>query len=242
MNLKAMRNRISIELGNIENKKYFSPVEYGMWKTIVPMIVEYSMGKVIDVGCGEAGYRDCSPYYVGFDKRPYPIPDVYGGDILYPEETLPKEIFHKKAQTVLLIDVLEHLENPQLAVDNLDYLFDDKAMVNVVIVSVPFLNRIHDAPNDYYRFTGWGIRHLFNKYVQYEMENRGGLFCFLYQQPSVLIMTLLYFTPLRKLAFFINKWMIKLCWRLDELFNTDKYYPLGITAVMVRKTGTPRKF
>lgn len=74
---------------------------------------------------------------------------------------------------VTCIEVLEHVKDPQLAVKELYRILKPGG---VVVGSTPFLLGIHDEPNDYFRFTGYGIRTLFADFQVLHLRERNGYF------------------------------------------------------------------
>lgn len=72
---------------------------------------------------------------------------------------------------ICCFEVLEHIKSPEEAVNNLFKLSD----VNTkILISVPFNFPIHDEPNDYFRFTKYGIKHLFKEFSTIEIIERDG--------------------------------------------------------------------
>tara|TARA_B100001029_G_C14987453_1_gene409881 strand:- start:182 stop:856 length:675 start_codon:yes stop_codon:yes gene_type:complete len=72
---------------------------------------------------------------------------------------------------ICCFEVLEHIKSPEEAVNNLFKLSDAKTKI---LVSVPFNFPIHDEPNDYFRFTKYGIKHLFKEFSTIEIIERDG--------------------------------------------------------------------
>ena len=121
------------------------------------VVRRHARGLVLDIGCSNKAVAQClTPEcrYVGLD---YPDtarhwyhtrPDVFGD-----AQRLP--FADGTIDTVLLLDVLEHLP------------FPDKALASIVrvlrggghlILQVPFIYPIHDAPLDFRRWTLFGLR------------------------------------------------------------------------------------
>jgi len=64
---------------------------------------------------------------------------------------LIKKLAHKKKyNNIIIFNVLEHLSEVNIALENLNLLLDSKGKI---LGSTPFLYRVHGAPNDYNRFT-----------------------------------------------------------------------------------------
>ena len=108
-----------------------------------------------------------------------------------------------------------------------------------VIVSVPHLSRLHEEPYDFYRFTRYGLRYLFEQhgFEVLEIQKKGGLFSFLGHQVSTLWLGLVWPIPgLRQFAWFLNKWLITWpCYGLDRITDRSGLFALGYVGI-ARKT------
>jgi len=116
-------------------------------------------GTVVDVGCGEqAPRRQIAPggRYIGLDYHRtatewyHTRPDVYGD-----AQCLP--LVAGSAHCVLLLDVLEHLPDPDRCIAEVHRVLCSRGRL---IVEVPFLYPIHDAPLDFHRWTPHGLARL----------------------------------------------------------------------------------
>ena len=56
---------------------------------------------------------------------------------------------------ICIFETLEHCENPIKAVENIHNTLNKG---NICLASVPFNFHIHDEPNDFYRFTKFGLQ------------------------------------------------------------------------------------
>ncbi len=82
--------------------------------------------------------------------------------------------FHKtQYSTIVLSEVLEHCYNPQSALDNIYRLLLPGGKL---ILSVPFIFPIHEVPNDYYRFTRYGLSHLLRNFSNVNIHERSSYF------------------------------------------------------------------
>lgn len=112
---------------------------------------------VIDVGAGRAPYKnliDCDEY-IGVDVEDRGgVHEVIIADL---NHSLP--IADAKADLVLCTEVLEHVKNPDTAVRELYRIIKKGGML---VFTTPLVWPIHEAPHDYYRYTNFGLGHLFN--------------------------------------------------------------------------------
>jgi SAM-dependent methyltransferase len=129
-------------------------------KNIENCIKENVVGTIVlDIGCATKWPVKLLPssyYYIGIDflntaEKWYKTqPDVYGD-----AQKLP--IASNSIDSVLLLDVLEHLQNPDQA---LNEIFRVLKTNGVLILQVPFLYPIHDAPCDYRRWSKFGLHEM----------------------------------------------------------------------------------
>ena len=113
-------------------------------------------GKVLDIGCGRQPLRaflnaDCE--YLGLDYPetgdPYETRPAVHGDaqrLPFPDGTF---------DTVVCLEVLEHVPNPDAALQEASRVLKPEGHL---LLSTPFLYPIHDAPNDYRRWTWLGLK------------------------------------------------------------------------------------
>ncbi len=106
-----------------------------------------------------------------------------------------------------------------------------------LILTVPFLGRLHEEPFDYYRYTRYGLRHLLEKggFEVVEIVPTGSIFSFLGHQAATLIVCGTYRIPiLGHLVFWANAVICVLpCHWLDRLPGLAAKAPLGYVAVAV---------
>ena len=117
-------------------------------------------GRVLDIGCSEqklSKYISETCDYVGLD---YPgtaddlyetTPNVYGDaqNLAFADNSF---------DTISFLEVIEHLPDPQAAVQECYRVLKSSGKL---IISMPFLYPIHDAPFDFQRLTIHGLRQLF---------------------------------------------------------------------------------
>lgn len=122
-------------------------------------VKEMVSGKLLDVGCGNKPYASIFEtrvqQYIGLEKGRgrYERTDVWG-DVL----ALP--IRDQTCDTVLCNQVLEHVPQPQLAIDEMARVLRPGGYL---ILTAPHIWGLHEVPHDYFRFTPYGLRHLAEK-------------------------------------------------------------------------------
>lgn len=117
--------------------------------------------KTLEVGSfGRASYTKYFPNRIGVDIKP-----GKGTDVVASVYELPFK--DEEFDIVLCCSVLEHLEDPRKAIAEMMRVLKPKGRI---IVSVPFLFPLHDAPGDYWRFTKYGLRSLFSQWTIVRLE------------------------------------------------------------------------
>jgi SAM-dependent methyltransferase len=113
-------------------------------------------GLVLDVGCADSLPREHLPTeatYIGLDYYSTAT-DWYGTrpDIFGDAQSLP--IHDASVDHVLLLDVLEHIPEPDHCLSELQRVLKPGGSLTV---QVPFLYPVHDAPLDFHRWTRFGL-------------------------------------------------------------------------------------
>jgi ubiquinone/menaquinone biosynthesis C-methylase UbiE len=118
----------------------------------------HARGRLLDVGCGEKPYaplfRDLVDEHVGVD-HPESIHPLGAVDVLATAYDIPLE--DASFDTVLMTEVLEHLEEPGRAIAEARRLLRPGGKL---ILSTPFMWPLHEEPRDYFRYSPHGLRHL----------------------------------------------------------------------------------
>lgn len=117
---------------------------------------QHASGRLLDLGCGKA------PLYGAYASLVDDVVCVDWPKSLHGSSYLdlacdiskPLPFFDSSFDTIVLSSVLEHVPTP-------DRLWEEMARVlapgGVIIMNSPFLYAIHEAPNDYYRFTEYAL-------------------------------------------------------------------------------------
>lgn len=121
------------------------------WKKQCNEFVEARVkGKILDVGCGLSSYPNATTIDLLDKFNPDIVADI--------NEKIP--IPDNSFDTVIMNNVLEHLHNPQRAINECKRVLKPNG---VLLVTVPFLIGIHEAPIDYQRYTVFMLERLFGK-------------------------------------------------------------------------------
>jgi SAM-dependent methyltransferase len=132
---------------------------HAMIPSYVRVIAEHARGRLLDCGCGNV------PYYGLYRAQVDEVICVdwastnHGRVHLDFEVDLNEPLPFPPAEfdTVLLADVLEHIAVPDRLVRELGRILRPNGKL---IVMVPFLYNLHEAPHDYYRYTRHGLETL----------------------------------------------------------------------------------
>lgn len=113
-------------------------------------------GIVVDIGCADrraSRYLPAGCTYVGIDY-PDTAAGLYGTrpDVFADARRLPFE--DKSVDGVILKDVLEHVEGPWGALQECARV---TRAGGTLVLWMPFMYPVHDAPHDYQRFTAHGL-------------------------------------------------------------------------------------
>jgi SAM-dependent methyltransferase len=132
-------------------------------------------GMLLDIGCGDKPYAYLFPQiarYVGIDLPP-PAgvsrhADVWASGLHLPFAT-------QSFQTVLCAQVLEHVPRPEWLLAEAFRVLKDEGRI---ILTAPQTWGLHEEPQDYYRFTRYGLQYLLEScgFVVESIQARGGAF------------------------------------------------------------------
>jgi SAM-dependent methyltransferase len=135
---------------------------YYILESLKQCLPQLRPGRILDVGCGikpyESLFKNIASEYIGID-HPTTISGSYGdatrADIYSEADELPFEtgVF----DTVLCTQVLEHLPRPWIKIDEMARVLK---LDGTLLISVPFAWQLHEKPNDYFRYTEYGLASL----------------------------------------------------------------------------------
>lgn len=133
----------------------------------------FASGTLLDIGCGRRQYEPlfapAVTRYIGLDWPMSPAhasPDLVGDALRlpFPDAT---------ADTVLSTELMEHLPDPRAFLSEVARVLRPGG---AFILSVPFLEPLHEEPRDFYRFTPYSLRLLLAEhgFEVRELWARGG--------------------------------------------------------------------
>jgi ubiquinone/menaquinone biosynthesis C-methylase UbiE len=122
---------------------------------------QYLRGRLIDIGCGTKPYgkklASLVSEHVGVDhagtQHDSSKVDLFGTAYSIPVEDCSFD-------SAICTAVLEHLEEPELALRECHRVLKPGG---VAIYAAPFIWHLHEEPRDFYRYSTYGLRYLFNK-------------------------------------------------------------------------------
>lgn len=189
----------------------------------------HAKGRLADLGCGNV------PFYHVYKELVTENICVDWPGSLHKNEYLdlecdlnkPLPLEDNSFDTLVISEVLEHIANPELIWQEMTRILKPGGKL---ILSVPFMYKIHEAPHDYYRYTEFALKNFAQKndLKLLELKAFGGL-------PEVLTdiyaKNLLKLPLIGRMASAFSQW---LCWRFVKTVygrkvssRTASAYPLG---------------
>lgn len=161
---------------NHRNRRPYNWLVYDIGDRFLEKNAKRFKGILYDLGAGESPYRD---FFLRHADR-YVSVDWAGSyhktnaDILA-DLNLPLPIDDAVADSVVSLSVLEHLCEPQVM---LNEAFRILKPGGEIVLQVPWQWWIHEAPYDYFRYTPYGLKYLFQKagFEDIQVEPQSGFF------------------------------------------------------------------
>lgn len=120
--------------------------------------------KVLDIGSGGSSYGKYFPNRLTIDIDPERKPEVVGDAHELPFEDASFSL-------VLCTEVLEHLVDPPKAISEMRRVLKPGGKL---ILTTRFMYPLHDIPHDYFRYTRYGLEHLFREWRDVTIQGEVG--------------------------------------------------------------------
>lgn len=124
---------------------------------------KYISGICLDIGSGNSPYKKYLNVdeYISVDNKETQATSYQKNQNEVNADAKDLPFSDKYADSVLLNQVLEHVDDYDAVLSEIHRVLKDDGKF---ILSVPFIYHIHGEPNDYFRFSEYGIQHILQKH------------------------------------------------------------------------------
>jgi len=227
----SILNKAGIDSSSIAQ---MDSLRYSIFSKTKKLCSQYLSGVVLEIGAGGNYLKeDFKAIYdewisLDYDLRSDSI-DIRGDGQLLP---FKNEMF----DTIISIDVLEHVPNPEKFVSE---MFRVIKPGGTVILSTPFFFYLHEEPYDFFRFSKYGLRTIFerNEFIVVDVIPTAGVISIIGLLISIFITRIFKFsTGLLKIFLKINRYVqIKLFLPLDNKLDKNKKFAQGHFIIAKRR-------
>lgn len=156
----------------------------------IDLIEKYGDGDLLDVGCGTMSYKKyIEPLVEKYTGLDYPLtsknyPSSLRPDIYANAKNIPSK--DDSYDCVIMLQVLEHIDEPLVALKEAHRVLKKK---KYFVLSVPFMYPVHDAPNDYFRYTEYSLKKMAKAvgFKVIKIERYGNFLEFIFQSIIVFL-------------------------------------------------------
>ena len=158
------------------NRKFHNWLSYKNMDKLLTDCSKYFKGRLVDLGCGEAPYKafflQYADEYVGVDWA-NTLHDSKAEVISNLNEGI--ELDDEYADSIVSLSVMEHLCEPQIFLNESHRILRREG---TMILQVPWQWWVHEAPYDYFRYTPYGLKYMFEKagFVDVKVTASSGFF------------------------------------------------------------------
>jgi SAM-dependent methyltransferase len=222
--LRAQRMELDTWLTEKGVAHTFSLPVYQLHRHTLPLVERYAATPCLDAGSGRSPWKPLLTAR-GVEVTSLDVEDRAGEvDLIADLQDMPA-VADASIRTVLCTQVLEHLPRPWDALAEIRRVLVPGGHL---ILSVPHLSVIHEAPHDYYRYTRYGLQALCERsgLEVVRIVESGGLLSFLSHAVSMaLFCTLAAMPGLRWITWKSNLVLIHGLGLVDRLFGMARIYP-----------------
>lgn len=227
--IKKLNKKVSASFIDTERYWQKSPSNMLLRDATNAALKKYAKGrKVLDAGAGRLAYRSMIKQYA----KSYTSSDFQKTheelDVVTDIENMSFE--RDSFDIVFCSQVLEHVPHPWIAFSEIYRILKADG---IVIITVPMLGYIHNAPYDFYRYTNYGLENLAKDagFKIIELRTLGGIFSFFGYIRSTLLMPLYCIPLIGLMVFYFNKLLSVLDITLDSLISNEKVFTLNYLLV-----------
>jgi SAM-dependent methyltransferase len=233
--IKKNASKFSDELAGTNLFWFKSPSGILLFKGTNQLLKKIAKGKVLDIGAGRLAYKKmllqyCDEYKsVDFRKTNDKL------DYVADAQDMKKVIKDNQFDTVFCSQVLEHVPEPQKAINEMYRVLKKGGHA---ILSVPFLGYLHNEPHDFFRYTKHSLKFMGEKagFEVLRIQESGGMFSFTgYIWSTLFVGFFSGFPIINKIIFYLN---IPICYFwifLDKLTKNSKIMPLNYLVILKKK-------
>lgn len=210
-------------------------------KALDEKIQKYAKGKLLDIGCGDKPYVEMvKPYvteYTGIDHQDtlHNKSDIDRFGTAYDIPATDGEF-----DSAICTAVLEHLEEPDKAIKEANRVLKEGGFA---IYTVPLFWHLHEEPRDFYRYTKYGLRYLFekNRFEIVELKPLSG-FCVTFGQELVYYLYRFRkwgkLDPLWWIIPFIGMFIQGICYLLNKIDHSEEFTWMYLVVVRKKLKGS----
>ena len=191
-------------------------------KTLFGDVIEFGANDIIDKNFSNLKKNECNITYSNIKTKNKDFIKI---------DLQKKFKIKKKYDFVIIFNVLEHLPDPELALNNINNLLKDGGCI---IGSTPFLFRVHGAPKDFLRFTKDYLRLIIkkNRFKNIKINELGtGPFL----SSTSILRSYLKYIPIFFQIFILFSLLIDKFLKIVVQTNPSKIYPIGYYFEAIKK-------
>lgn len=183
---------------NHKNRLSYNWLLYDQADKYLQEYTPHYKGVLLDMGCADAPYKDFflkyADKYIGIDWTN----SLHETTVDIISDLNNKiELEDEYADTIIALNVLEHLNEPQVFINECYRLLKPGSSI---VLHIPFQWWIHEAPHDYFRYTPYGLKYLLEKagFQNIHVQPTSGFFTMLFLKINYFSLRLTKGSPLKK--------------------------------------------
>lgn len=188
--------------------------------------------RVLDAGAGMLAFK---PLFAGFTYAAFDKAPAQGLDFTADAAAIPRS--DGAFEAVICSAVLEHAQDPAAVLKELLRVLKPGGKL---LITVPHIHFIHGEPEDYLRFTGYGIRRYAEQagFIVRSVEPVGGLPAFAATMLATGMLSAARFVPGLSLpARLLNTVVTRMAVALDRRLDRKKLFAYGYILTAEKKSG-----